>query len=314
MQLVRDHGKAGTTQVVPAAFIQAATTVQRDAFPGQDYGYLFWHRVYKTSCGEHSGWFMGGNGGNAIVMVPDLDAVIVVTRENYNTKGMHQQTTKLIEDQILPPIACAGTDQPIATNATWIRDVHTGGTRGDDGVEQLLVVPAARAQRGEHGSLSCHGASVTSSAKRRRSRSATPALGGVARSSEPVGDPPLICARSSRDSGASRSKTCSCHAANAAAVAGRVASASTGSPRDRCRCRREGRDRRVRRGRGVAHIKSRGTATASAIRLRWPKYADSAIEWTSVSSSSSAHAVHPPRPFGHTRRDLNQRALRAAFP
>jgi CubicO group peptidase (beta-lactamase class C family) len=107
MQLVRDHGKVGTTQVVPAAFIQAATTVQRDAFPGQDYGYLFWHRIYKTSCGEHSGWLMGGNGGNAIVMVPDLDAVIVVTRENYNTKGMHQQTTKLIEDQILPPLACA---------------------------------------------------------------------------------------------------------------------------------------------------------------------------------------------------------------
>ena len=105
-ELVRDHGKVGATQVVPAAFVDAATTVQRDAFPGQDYGYLFWHRVYNTPCGPQDGWFMGGNGGNAIVVFRALDAVVVVTRENYNTKGMHQQTTALIENEILPALAC----------------------------------------------------------------------------------------------------------------------------------------------------------------------------------------------------------------
>jgi CubicO group peptidase (beta-lactamase class C family) len=106
-ELVRDRGKVGSTQVVPAAFVQAATTVQRPAFPGQDYGYLFWHRVYKSPCGDKDGWFMGGNGGNAIVMFAALDAVVVVTRENYNTKGMHQQTTALIENQILPALCTA---------------------------------------------------------------------------------------------------------------------------------------------------------------------------------------------------------------
>jgi CubicO group peptidase (beta-lactamase class C family) len=106
-RLVRDAGKAGTTQVVPAAFMRAATTVHRDAFPGQDYGYLFWHRVYKASCASADGWFMGGNGGNAIIAFPSLDAVVVITRTNYNTKGMHQQTIKLVEEQILPALACA---------------------------------------------------------------------------------------------------------------------------------------------------------------------------------------------------------------
>lgn len=105
-ELVRDHGKVGTTQVVPAAYLEAATTVQRNAMPGQDYGYLFWHRVYKTPCGDQEGWYMSGNGGNAIVTFPKLDAVVVVTRENYNTKGMHQQTTALIETEILPALAC----------------------------------------------------------------------------------------------------------------------------------------------------------------------------------------------------------------
>jgi CubicO group peptidase (beta-lactamase class C family) len=105
--LIRSAGKVGDTQVVPAGFMRAATTVHRHAFPEQDYGYLFWHRVYKASCASAEGWFMGGNGGNAVVAFPALDAVVVVTRTNYNTKGMHQQTIKLIEDQILPTLACS---------------------------------------------------------------------------------------------------------------------------------------------------------------------------------------------------------------
>ena len=97
----------GKLDAIPAAFVRAATTVHRNAFPGQDYGYLFWHRVYQASCATAEGWLMGGNGGNAIVVLPALDSVVVITRTNYNTKGMHQQTTKLIEDQILPALACA---------------------------------------------------------------------------------------------------------------------------------------------------------------------------------------------------------------
>jgi CubicO group peptidase (beta-lactamase class C family) len=105
-RMVRDGGKAGGTQVVPAAFVRAATTVHRAALPGQDYGYLFWHRVYHASCASAEGWFMSGNGGNAIVVLPALDAIVVITRTRYNTKGMHQQTVKLIEDEILPSLAC----------------------------------------------------------------------------------------------------------------------------------------------------------------------------------------------------------------
>lgn len=105
-RLVRDGGKAGAPQVVPAAFVRDATTVHRRAFPGQDYGYLFWHRVYQAPCARAEGWFMGGNGGNAIVILPALDAVVVITRTHYNQRGMHQQTTKLIEDEILPALAC----------------------------------------------------------------------------------------------------------------------------------------------------------------------------------------------------------------
>jgi hypothetical protein len=36
----------------------------------------------------------------------DLDAVVVVTRTNFNQRGMHQQTQGLLEGSILPAIEC----------------------------------------------------------------------------------------------------------------------------------------------------------------------------------------------------------------
>jgi CubicO group peptidase (beta-lactamase class C family) len=101
-----DHGRWQGRQIVPPAWIDSAFTARRHAYPGQDYGYFFWERHYKSACGPIDGWYMAGNGGNAIVMLRQLNAAVVVTRENYNTHGMHQQTIDLIERYILPAFPC----------------------------------------------------------------------------------------------------------------------------------------------------------------------------------------------------------------
>ena len=44
---------------------------------------------------------MSGNGGNKVAVFPGLDMVVVITSTNYNTKGMHQQTEKLLTDYVL---------------------------------------------------------------------------------------------------------------------------------------------------------------------------------------------------------------------
>jgi hypothetical protein len=49
---------------------------------------------------------MAGNGGNAIVVLRDIHAAVVVARANYNTKGMHQQTQALLESYVLPALMC----------------------------------------------------------------------------------------------------------------------------------------------------------------------------------------------------------------
>jgi hypothetical protein len=106
--MVRAGGRHDGRQVVPEAFVRAALTAHRPAFPadGIDYGYLFWHRTYHTRCGDVPAWYMSGNGGNAVVIAESLDAVVVVTRMYYNQgRKMHDQTASLIEHHVLPDLA-----------------------------------------------------------------------------------------------------------------------------------------------------------------------------------------------------------------
>jgi CubicO group peptidase (beta-lactamase class C family) len=99
-------GHSGRDSIVPAEWVSAATTVHVKPNPEQGYGYLFWQRTYASKCGAISGWYMSGNGGNAVVVLKDLGAVIVITRTNYNTRGMHQQTVDLLEQHVLPALPC----------------------------------------------------------------------------------------------------------------------------------------------------------------------------------------------------------------
>jgi CubicO group peptidase (beta-lactamase class C family) len=101
-----DNGRWRGREIVPAAWTNAAMTAYRRANAEQDYGYFFWQRTYATRCGTTQGWYMAGNGGNAIVVLKELDAAVVVTRENYNTHGMHQQTVDLLERFVLPALPC----------------------------------------------------------------------------------------------------------------------------------------------------------------------------------------------------------------
>jgi len=102
-----NNGRWGEVSVVPAAWVSAAMTAHRKANADQDYGYLFWQRFYTTKCGSVPGWYMSGNGGNAVVVLKDPAAAIVITRKNYNTRGMHQQTVNLLEQYVVPALPCS---------------------------------------------------------------------------------------------------------------------------------------------------------------------------------------------------------------
>jgi CubicO group peptidase (beta-lactamase class C family) len=104
--MLADGGRWQGKQIVPAAWVDAALSAHRTSYVPQTYGYFFWHRDYQSACGPVSGWYMAGNGGNAIVVLRELSAAIVIARTNYNTHGMHQQTVDLIEKFVLPAFSC----------------------------------------------------------------------------------------------------------------------------------------------------------------------------------------------------------------
>ena len=49
---------------------------------------------------------VSGNGGNKVVMVKDLDAVVVVTRTNYDQPDMHGQSQRLVKQHLLAKLPC----------------------------------------------------------------------------------------------------------------------------------------------------------------------------------------------------------------
>ena len=100
-QLVLDNGRAGDQQILPAHWIAAMTTRHRRVNATQHYGYQWWHESYP--CGERdlNVWLMSGNGGNKVAVVRELDMVAVITATAYGTRGMHEQTARLLRDALL---------------------------------------------------------------------------------------------------------------------------------------------------------------------------------------------------------------------
>ncbi len=99
-------GQWNDRQVVPASWIAEATSPKVQAREGVGYGYQFWQHTWQTPCGPMPASYMSGNGGNKILLFPELDALIVVTRQHYGQRGMHEQTDRLIENYILGGMGC----------------------------------------------------------------------------------------------------------------------------------------------------------------------------------------------------------------
>jgi CubicO group peptidase (beta-lactamase class C family) len=96
-QLMLNGGTWNGKRVISQAWVTAATTPHARINDHQEYGYLWW----LQSFGGHKAYFMSGNGGNKVVVVPDLDLAAVITSTNYGTRGAHEQTDKIMSDYIV---------------------------------------------------------------------------------------------------------------------------------------------------------------------------------------------------------------------
>jgi CubicO group peptidase (beta-lactamase class C family) len=101
-QLYLNGGSWNGTPIVSESWVKNSTTPHVQIDEQTKYGYLWWLRDFQAGERSWSAYYMSGNGGNKVAVFPRLDMVVVITSTNYNTKGMHEQTERLLTDYILP--------------------------------------------------------------------------------------------------------------------------------------------------------------------------------------------------------------------
>ena len=101
IQLCLQGGVWEGRRVIPAEWLEKATTPKAQVEPGVEYGYLFWLESFGAAK-KYPTFYMSGNGGQKIVAVPGLELAVVITTTNYNNRNGHPYTDEIMNDYVIP--------------------------------------------------------------------------------------------------------------------------------------------------------------------------------------------------------------------
>ena len=104
-QVYLDGGMWKGARVVPESWVKRSILPYARIDDKTEYGYLWWLRSFVAGGRSLPTWYMSGNGGNKVVVVPELGLVAVLTSANYNAKGMHLMTERLLQDFVLAAVS-----------------------------------------------------------------------------------------------------------------------------------------------------------------------------------------------------------------
>jgi len=103
-QLYLDGGRWDGKQVIPAEWVKRSVEPHANAREGIDYGYLWWLQQFKTNGRIVKSYGMAGSGGNKVFVLPELDAVVVITTNNFQVRDAHPLSEKLLTNLIMPAL------------------------------------------------------------------------------------------------------------------------------------------------------------------------------------------------------------------
>lgn len=103
-QLYLNGGEWQAKRIVSEAWVHDSTRPHAQIDEATEYGYLWWLKSFKSGEKSYPVFFMSGNGGNKVVAISGLDMAVVITSTNYNTRGMHEQTDKILTDFVLAAV------------------------------------------------------------------------------------------------------------------------------------------------------------------------------------------------------------------
>ncbi|MDX1618261.1 MAG: serine hydrolase [Balneolaceae bacterium] len=101
-QMVLNGGTYDGKRIVSEDWIEASlATYTRSNYNPYDYGYMWWNKMV----GGHKAYFAWGYGGQYIFVIPQLDAVVVITSSLRNAtqrRRYKRPIFNLMEDQVIP--------------------------------------------------------------------------------------------------------------------------------------------------------------------------------------------------------------------
>jgi len=103
-QVMMDGGVWNGRRLMSREFTEAALAPQTE-LGGMQYGYGWWQKTYTVDGVALTVFFAGGNGGQYIIGVPDLDLLIVMYGGAYSTAGTFAGREDFLPNYLIPAAA-----------------------------------------------------------------------------------------------------------------------------------------------------------------------------------------------------------------
>ena len=103
-QLYANGGTWTDKRIVSAQWITNSVQPHAQVDDDTNYGYFWWLRSFKSGDKQFRAYLMQGNGGNKVALFPDQNIAVVITTTNYNLRGAHELTDRLLSEYILAEI------------------------------------------------------------------------------------------------------------------------------------------------------------------------------------------------------------------
>lgn len=84
-QLIINNGKWNEKQIISEKWVEESTTM-KTKIAGNDYGYLWWNIPFKLNENLTDSKTASGNGGQYIIIIPEIEMVVIFTGGAYNSK------------------------------------------------------------------------------------------------------------------------------------------------------------------------------------------------------------------------------------
>lgn len=99
--LFRQEGTWNGQRVISADFVSRSTSFQKRTSGGGEYGYLWWRRTANRGTMSIQTYYAIGNGGQQIIVAPEVDIVAVFTGSNYNRSATASYPQGLFDQYVL---------------------------------------------------------------------------------------------------------------------------------------------------------------------------------------------------------------------